>query len=251
MRRAIWIAVLVVLAVACSGERVTQPPAPSPLPPAASPSSSVSPSERPPPSQSVEPVGVPEGTPPSFARDVDAADLPAGELVPDGTTPTDVWPAISPDGTQFAVIAFAAPSDDPFRRSRGLLVWRRFEEAPPWRAVYGLSDPADAGVLAVHALIGDATGDGSPDAVTFEETGGSGACGTWRVLDLVANTDVFMRKTCDTTIDLSPEPAGLVVTEAIFEAGDAHCCPSGTKISILTFDETTGWRVSSSTERPT
>lgn len=251
MRRAMWATALVVLAAACSGESVTPPSATSSISPTASSPSTGSPSQGPSPSPLLEPVGVPETTPASFAQGVDAADLPADELVPDGTAPTDFLPVLSLDGTQFALIAFAAPGGDPLRRVRGLVVWRRFDDAPPWRAVYGLSDPAAAGVLDVHVLIGDATGDGSPDALTFEDTGGSGACGTWRVIDLAANGGVFKRKTCDTTIDLSPDPAGLVVREAVFAEGDAHCCPSATKISILTFDEASGWTVSSSTEQPT
>ena len=249
MRRAIWVTALAVLATACSGDAVTLPPATSSTAPAAS-SPPVTAGESPSPGPSVEPVGVPEGTPASFAHDVDATDLPADELVPDGTTPTDLWPAISPDGTQFALITFSAPSNDPFHQAHGLVVWRRSDDALPWRAVFGVSDPAGAGVLEVHVLIGDATGDGSPDAITFEDTDGSGACGTWRVIDLTANAGVFTRKTCDTTIDLSPDPVGLVVREAVFEPGDAHCCPSATKISILTFDEASGWTVSSSTEQP-
>jgi hypothetical protein len=231
MRRTIWATALVVFAAACSGS--------GPLPSA----SGIVPS--------VEPTGVPAGTPDSFADDVDAADLPTDELVPDETTPTDIWPAISPDGTQFALIAFAAPGEDPFHQARGVVLWRRFDDTPPWRAVYGLSDPADTGVLEIHALIGDATGDGSPDAVTFEDTGGSGACGTWRVIDLAANAGVFERQTCDTTIDLSANPVGLVVREAVFGEGDAHCCPSATKISILTFAEASRWTVDSTTEQPT
>jgi hypothetical protein len=250
MRRAIWTAALVVLA-ACGGEPVPSPSVTSPIPPTSSSDPPSSATESPAPGQAIEPIGVPQGTPPSFAHDVDVADLPADALVPDGTTPTDVWPAISPDGTQFALIAFAGPGDDPFRLARGLVVWRRFDNAPAWRAVYGLTDPAEAGVLGFHALIGDATGDGSPDAITFEDTGGSGACGTWRVIDLTANAGVFSRKTCDTTVDLSPDPIGLVVREAVFEQGDAHCCPSATKTSILTFDETAGWTVYSTTEQPT
>ena len=231
---------LVLLAAACSGDDPTVAVSPIASPPT---SSSQSPS--------IEPVGVPDGTPPSYDRDVDAANLPAGALVPPGAEPTGLWPAISPDGTQFALIAFAAKGGDPFRRARGLVLWRRFDDAPAWRAVFGVSDPPDAGVLDIQALIGDATGDGSPDAITFEDTGGSGGCGTWRVLDLAANADVFTKQTCDTTIDLSPDPVGLVVREAIFAPNDAHCCPSSTKISILTFDDASGWTVASSTEQPT
>jgi hypothetical protein len=250
MRRAILATALVVLATACSGESVSPPSATASVSPSTAPPPS-SPSEGPSLTPSIEPEGVPAGTPASFARDVEAADLPPDELIPDGTTPTDIWPAITPDGTQFALIAFTAPSDDPFRQARGLVVWRRFDDAPPWRAIFGLSDPADAGVLGIHALIGDATGDGSPDAITFEDTGGSGACGTWRVLDLAANDGVFTRERCDTTIDLSLDPAGLVVREAVFEQGDAHCCPSATRISILTFDGAAGWTVHSTVEEPT
>jgi hypothetical protein len=149
------------------------------------------------------------------------------------------------------LIAFAAMSDDPFRRGRGLVLWRRFSDAPVWRAVYGVTDRPSAGVLDIRALIGDATGDGSPDAITFEDTGGSGGCGTWRVLDLAANADVFTTQTCDAMIDLSADPVGLVVRESIFAPGDAHCCPSSTKTSVLTFDPGAGWTVSSSIEQPT
>lgn len=240
MRRAIWATTLVVLAAACRGDNPTV--ATSPI---TSPVTSGS------QGASIEPVGVPHGTPPSYDRDIDAASLPAGALVPRGTEPTDVWPAISPDGTQFALIAFAAKGGDPFRRARGLVLWRRFDDAPVWRAVYGVSDAADAGVLDIHALIGDATGDGSPDAITFEDTGGSGGCGTWRVLDIAANTDVLTKETCDTTIDLSPDPVGLEVRQAVFAPGDAHCCPSSMRISVLTFDPASGWTVASSTEQPT
>jgi hypothetical protein len=250
MQRAIRATAFVVLAVACGGDTVpTSSPTVSPSadtpPPPSSPGDTASP--RP----FIEPVDIPAGTPPSFGDDVDAADLPAGDLVPARTTPTDLWPAIAPDGTQFALIAFAAPSDDPLRQARGLVVWRRFVDDPPWRAVFGLSDPADAGVVEIHALIGDTTGDGSPDALTFEGTGGSGACGTWRLLDLAANAGTFERTTCDTTMERSTDPVGLLIRKAIFEEGDAHCCPSATRITLLTFEPTSGWTVFSSHEEPT
>lgn len=239
MRRAIWATALVVLAAACSGEAE---PRPSVTVSASGTSPSKTPLVSPPPSPSLEPVGLPAGTPESYPEGVNAADLPSEALVPAGTTPSELWPVVAPDGTQFALVAFAEPGDDPFRQARGLIVWRRFDVAPPWRPVFGISDAADAGVVQIRATIGDATGDGSPDALTFEDTGGSGACGVWRVLDLAANAQVFERQTCDTTIDLSADPVGLVIREAVFEEGDAHCCPSATRTSVLVL-QGPGWKV--------
>jgi len=203
------------------------------------------------PSVTVSPVDLPTGTPGSYAEGVDAADLPPEALVPGGTAPSELWPVVAPNGTQFALVSFAEPSDDPFRQARGLIVWHRFDDAPPWRPVFSFSDAADAGVVQIRATIGDATGDGSPDALTFEDTGGSGACGVWRVLDLAANAQVFERRTCDTTIDLSADPVGLSVREAVFEEGDAHCCPSAFTISILEFGGSSSWTVVSTIEQPT
>ena len=244
MRHAVWVTALVVLAAACGGGAE---PRPSVMPSGTSPSET--PVVSPPASPSLEPVGLPAGTPASYAEGVEAADLPSDALVPEGTAPSELWPIVAPDGTQFALVAFAEPGDDPFRRARGLIVWRRFEDAPPWRPVFGISDAADAGVVEIRATIGDATNDGSPDAVTFEDTGGSGACGVWRVLDLVANAQVFERQTCDTTIDLSSDPVGLTVREAVFEEGDAHCCPSATRTSVLVL-RGSDWKVYSTIVQP-
>ena len=202
------------------------------------------------PPTAVSPVDLPAGTPGSYAEAVDAADLPPEALVPAGNDPSELWPVVAPDGSQFALVAFAEPGDDPLRQARGLIVWRRFDDAPPWRPVFGFTDAADAGVVQIRATIGDATGDGSPDALTFEDTGGSGACGVWRVLDLAANAQVFERRTCDTTIELSADPIGLSVREAVFEEGDAHCCPSAFTVSILEFDGSPDWSVLSTTEQP-
>lgn len=247
MRRPVLVTLVTATLVAASCGGNTPKPIPSSShshtvsPTAASPS--VSPSSSSPPS--VEPVGVPAGTPASYRQNVDAGDLPAEALVPAGTTPTDSWPAIAPDGTQFALVAFAAPSNDPFRQARGIVVWRRFPESPPWRSVYGLSDPAEAGVLDIHTLIGDATADGSPDALTFEDIGGSGTCGTWRVLDLAANAQVYESQTCDATYDVSSDPAGLVLRAAVYRPGDAHCCPSATRTTVFVYGGDGRWTVAS------
>lgn len=245
-----WAMAFAVLATACSGDPVTAPSVTSSTP-TASTSPSGSTSESPSPNPSVEPVDVPSGTPASFDEDVESSDVPPEALIPPGTSVTDVWYAETSAGSSI-LVAFVDPGTDPFRLEHGLVVWRRFPGEPqPWRPVFGLLDSPERGVVELRAIVGDATGDGSPDALTFESTGGSGVCGTWRVIDLAANIVVFTTKACDTTIDLSADPAGLVVREAVFAPGDAHCCPSSTKTSILTFDGASRWTVDSSTEQPT
>ena len=74
---------------------------------------------------------------------------------------------------------------------------------------------------------------GSNDALTFEDTDGSGACGTWRVVSPTegAVTELFRQQTCDTQIINS---AGtLKIRQAVFAPGDAHCCPSSFHVTIL------------------
>jgi hypothetical protein len=257
MRSALRVAALVLLAAACTQDptvepspttTATAPPAsPSGVPPSASATADPSPAPSP-----VEATGVPPGVPGSFERDVEPSEVPPGSLVPPGTTVTDVWYADTPVA-QTIMVAYVEPGTDPLRQEHALVVWRRFEgQDDPWRPVLGLHDPPERGVLAIRALIGDATGDGSPDALTFEDIGGSGACGTWRVLDLAANVQVFERKTCDTTIDLSTDPAGLSIRQAVYEPGDAHCCPSAMRTTVLTFDVASGdWTVASTDVEPT
>jgi len=249
MQRALW-ALAFLLAAACSGAPVGTPSAPPT--PTSSVSPTMSPSETSSPSPEVEPVNIPSSTPSSFDEDVESSEVPPEALIPPGTSVTDVWYAETAAGSTI-LVAFVDPGTDPFRLEHGLVVWRRFPgEAQAWRPVFGSLAPPERGVVELHAIIGDATGDGSPDALMFEDTGGSGACGTWRVIDLAANAAVFTKKTCDTTIDLSSDPPGVVVREAVFAPGDAHCCPSSTKTSVLTFDEAAGgWTVDSTTEQPT
>lgn len=244
MRRAIWAGTLAVLA-ACSGKTAPAPSATSPAP-----SVSTSLNATVPPGPSVGPVGLPEGTPTSYGADVPPSAVQPDALVPAGASVTDVWDAETAAGSSI-LVAYVLPGSDPLHQERGLVVWRRFPGEPePWRPVFGLVDPPARGVVQITAAVGDATGDGSPDALTFEGTGGSGVCGTWRVLDLAANAGVFAKKTCDTTIDVSTDPAGLAVRKAIFKPGDAHCCPSATRISTLVFVSSGVWRVDSTTEQP-
>jgi hypothetical protein len=225
MRRAIWVTALAALAAACSGEAAPTPA----LTPGAT----------------IQPVGVPADAPPSYERDVGASEVPPDALVPPGTSVTDVWYAEASAGSSI-LVAYVEAGADPFRQEHGIIVWRRLPGEPdPWRPVFGLRDPPGRGVVQIRAIIGDATGDGSPDALTFEETGGSGACGTWRVLDLAGNAAVFEKKTCDTTIDLSTDAVGIVIREAVFSDGDAHCCPSATRTSVLTYAGEGAWSIAS------
>lgn len=180
-----------------------------------------------------------------------SADVPAAALIPLQTTVTGSWSA-STSGGEAIVVAWQVPGDDPFRLARGLAVWRRFDDGgPPWRPVYGVAYARDQAVLAVTALMTDVTGDGSEDALVFAETGGSGGCGTYSVVDLAAGTRVFRRDVCDTQIDPSSAPVGLVMTEAVYERGDPHCCPSATRTTVLAYAGDLGWETTSETVTPT
>jgi len=155
-----------------------------------------------------------------------------------------------PPATTSGTSPFKTPSTSPDSPSSGTSV--EPVDVPEGTAASYANhvDAAADGVLEIHVVIGDATGDGSPDALTFEDTGGSGACGTWRVLDLMANAGVFERTTCDTVVEPSTDPVGLLVRKAIFQEGDAHCCPSSIRVSLLTLDPAAGWTVSSTHEEP-
>jgi len=194
---------------------------------------------------------LPGGVPASFADDVPSGDVPTAALVPGHTDVTGAWYGQSSAG-QSIVVAWQVPGSDPFARALGLAVWRRFDDGgAPWRPVYGVAYPKTAGVLGLSAVTGDLTGDGSDDVLVFAETGGSGGCGTYAVIDLASGARVFRRSVCDTRIDPSGEPPGLVVVEAVYANGDPHCCPSALRTSVLTYDGDRTWTTRSSTESPT
>jgi hypothetical protein len=94
--------------------------------------------------------------------------------------------------------------------------------------------------------IGEATGDGTADALIFESVGGSGACGTWRLLALSPGADVqtYDRDLCDGSVEFASGPPGLRVIESVFAPGDPHCCPSSTKTTTLAWTGSR-WRVTS------
>jgi hypothetical protein len=195
--------------------------------------------------------GLPAGLPAAFEDDVPSGDVPAAALVPKHTDVTGTWYAETSAG-QSIVVAWQVPGSDPFALARGLAGWRRFDDGgAPWRPVYGLSYPKTAGVLGLSAITGDLTGDGSDDVLVFAETGGSGGCGTYSVVELATAARVFRRSVCDTRIDPSTDPPGLVVAEAVYAKGDPHCCPSAMRTSVLIYAGNQTWMTRSSTESPT
>ena len=217
---------------------------------ASSPASPVTTS--PPSTVAASPVpSLPGGVPASFTDDVPSGDVPAAALVPRHTDVTGAWYGQSSAG-QSIVVAWQVSGSDPFARALGLAVWRRFDDGgAPWRPVYGVAYPKTAGVLGLSAVTGDLTGDGSDDVLVFAETGGSGGCGTYAVVDLASAARLFRRSVCDTRIDPSTDPPGLVVVEAVYANGDPHCCPSALRTSVLTYAGDRTWTTRSSSESPT
>jgi hypothetical protein len=174
--------------------------------------------------------------PADYDDDVPASELPVNDLIPRGDQVTGVERAMTAGG-EAVVIAFATPSPDPFAQARGFVVWRRTDGADPaWRAAYGLAHGKRDGVLAISTETTDLTGDGSDDALIREETGGSGACATYRVVDLAPGTPLWKRFVCDAEIQPSPEPIGLFEVARIYGPEDAHCCPSSIRERVLTWN---------------
>lgn len=178
-----------------------------------------------------------------------SGDVPLHTLIPEGATTDGSWYATTSAG-EAILVAYALPGSDPFHAERGFVVWRRFTDDPPWRAMYGVAHPADDGVVSTQALIVDLTGDGSPDALVNEITGGSGTCGTWRVVDLADGYELWDRTLCDAQVVPSSDPVGIEITEAVFRQGDAHCCPSATRTTVLTYTDDRRWTVVSKVLTP-
>ncbi|HEX6230919.1 MAG TPA: hypothetical protein VF029_04350 [Actinomycetota bacterium] len=230
MRRLAVLAIVLAAAAACDGEERAAPTgtpstAPSPASPAPSGTITTAPSPA-----SPTPSGSPRPIPPAWAlpieEDVPPGELPDGALVPPGAELTSRVELSAGGGLPDQVAVAYAVGEDPFAREHGFAIWERFPEPPAWSVVYAFVDPPRRGVLGIRLQVGDLTGDGHDDLLVFEETGGSGACGTWRVV--AASPDdtgtAFRRKTCDAGFRI--RGGALELREAVYEPDDPHCCPS-------------------------
>ena len=209
---------------------------PLPMPTAASPSPS--------PTPAVDPdVRLPEGMPAIVDDPDDLALIASGDLTP-------LLPSGARYASRFALrdpieqIVLTWLDGDPLGRRNGLIVWQRSEDES-WHAVYAFTDPLRLGVFGIRVDAGELTGDAIADILSFEDVGGSGACGTYRVIASTAGdaSEIFRRDTCDTQIAIAGRD--LRVREAVFRAGDPHCCPSAFRESTLRWNGTSWDEVSS------
>jgi hypothetical protein len=229
------------LVVACGDTAVRQqPPTTATSATSSEPASpSVSPSVSPNDPATPEPdLQLPADAPTLVDDPADVARVTAGDLTP-----------LAPPGAEIGFTALQTTPRDPidqiavawrrgadaFASTHGLVVWQRFD-GPEWRALYAFTDRPRAGVLGITMEPGDLSGDGIVDLLTNEHTGGTGACGRWRVVASSPGraTEIFRRDTCDTEIVIA---AGeLRIREAVYEAGDPHCCPSAFRVTTLRWD---------------
>jgi hypothetical protein len=244
-RAAATVAVVLALA-ACDGAdgdgAAPTGPSPSASPSASGATDTPSPTSTPTratptPSPTDEPaIGLPPDAPTTFDLDAPPADLPLEQLVPPGAEVDATW-ILNPPEDPFSQLGVVwSRGDDPLFRERGVALWQPFPEPPTWRVVYAFTDPLEEGVLGIRMSSADLTGDGLPDLLTFEDVGGSGACGTWRVIASgdASAAEVFRRRTCDAQLSIVADH--LELREAVFQPGDSHCCPSAYRTTTLDWD---------------
>jgi hypothetical protein len=183
-------------------------------------------------------IELPEDAPIAFDSNVDANDLPFEDLVPPGANVGATWVGSitttnAHESTSAAVVAWSR--GDLSSAESGLEIWERFDTTvgDRWRVAYAFTDPAGSDVLGVRFETGDVTGDRSPDVLSFEDVGGSGACGIWRVIrmNVGAEAEIWRRRTCDTVVRIVD--GALDVRAAVYAPEDAHCCPSAFRSAKL------------------
>lgn len=236
MRRLAALSILVLLVASCGGESA---PVPSPTrtgeltttPPGTTPTGPATPT---PPASPV--IDVPVDAPTTYGRRLASDEVPVADLVPVGAEVTGAWrlPSTSDQPSQIALAWTRGV--DPFSSEHGFEVWQLFPDKPPWRVVYAFTDPPSEGVLGVRLDVGDVTGDAVPDSLTFEDKGGSGGCGVWRLVQSGVGfaTSILRRSTCDTEIEIAS--GTLRIRAAEYEPGDSHCCPSRFRTTTIRWD---------------
>jgi hypothetical protein len=238
-RASLLVSAVAVMLASCVGEPSVSPPASPSLSPIPAPTAR--------PSPSVDPGPAPGATPTSYEPDVAAQDVPASALVPAGARPTGEWFAFTEDGVMI-VVAWAERGEDVTAVPRGVSIWRRSATSPHWRRILARTVRATDRVIEIGATTADVTGDGSDDVLLFEGGSGTGGCGAWLVLEPVLVERIFRRDLCDGRVDPAPaQTPGLVVTEAVYGPGDAHCCPSAIRRTTLAWTGS-DWRVTDRAE---
>jgi hypothetical protein len=184
--------------------------------------------------------------PMEVTADVPPPELRPEDLVPEAADVTGRWFAFTEDGVM-VLVAWVERGPDPFSLPQGYAIWRRHDSTPYWRADLVERHGAEEGIQEIQISTADVTGDGSDDALVFEGVGGSGACAVWSVIDLTGLVETYRRDVCDGRIEPGPPGSpGLILTESVYRAGDAHCCPSAMRRITLTWDGT-AWRVTDRT----
>ena len=229
---------------ACSGDEPPAAPsgtsAPSASPPSPrtkAPSGSTGPTTGPTASPSLSPqpdVRLPGGMSAVVDDPADIAAISDGNLtplIPAGATLAKSAMLTTPDAPVDQIAVTWRAGEPPGRT--GLIVWQHAPGEPAWRAVYAFTDLPARGVFGIRMDQGDLTGDGIADLLTFEDVGGSGACGTYRVVSSTDGdaTEIFRRSVCDTEIQIAG--GDLRIREAVFEPDDPHCCPSAFRTTVL------------------
>jgi hypothetical protein len=181
--------------------------------------------------------------PTSVDEDLSPPALPLDEMIPEGADLTGRWFA-NTDRDVMVLLAWVEPGSDLARLPRGYVVWQRFGSAPHWRAGFVERHSSRDAVQEIQIVTTDMSGDGSDDALVFEGVGGSGACGRWSLIDLNRLSRIYGRRLCDGRID--PGSPGLVITRSVYREGDAHCCPSAMRETVLAWTGSS-WRVTSTT----
>lgn len=196
-------------------------------------------------------VRLPEGMPAIVDDSAELASIDAGDLtslVPAGASITSqaqtIGAVVGSGSVPNDEIVLAWLDEGPPGRSAGLIVWQRFEDES-WHAVYAFTDPPSKGVFGIRLDFGDVTRDAFADVLSLEDVGGSGACGTYRVIASGVDdaSEIFRRDTCDTQIAIAGRD--LRMREAVFRADDPHCCPSAFRESTLRWNGTSWDEVSS------